>query len=340
MVQEASKLLELGGFQENDLQRLSNALRAGARVEFSGGKQFVPQRDMAWLGPMINGLTGVDDASRKEWLRWRAPCASEGKGPGVTVVIPSHRQIPIGLAGWLNQDVPVRVLILSNGPQGPQEAGTAEVVRLPWKGHGATRQAAVEMVQDDYILLTVDDAVPLGAGFVRRLVNSLEAPCEGLVWDAMVARQLPWPDADRVTTERIRKWTPAKSAVFRMPQSDHVCTLYRTADLRAHPLPAVPIAEDAWWSIGKNIGCDPLAPVVHSHSRKPRPLYRRNRDIHRERVRMGLTATVSGPTQLLRAIPATLRPLRYGQPLEVLNQVAELFGQYRGAHLGDMDAKP
>ena len=35
------------------------------------------------------------------------------------------------------------------------------------------------MVQDDYLLFAVDDALPLGAGFVRRLVESLETPFEG-----------------------------------------------------------------------------------------------------------------------------------------------------------------
>ena len=100
------------------------------------------------------------------------------------------------------------------------------------------------------------------------------------------------------------------------------------------PLPSVTIAEDAWWSVERNIGCDPSAPIVHSHPRKPRPLYRRNRDIHRERVRMGLTPTVANVSQLIRSMPSAFRPIRRGRPIEVLNQIAELYGQYRGGQLG------
>jgi hypothetical protein len=219
------------------------------------------------------------------------------------------------------------VLILSNGPGGPHAAEGARVLRVPWLGHGPTRQAAIEHVTDPYVLLTVDDAIPLGAGFVRTMVEALE---EG-DWEAVWARQIPWPDADHVTRSRLRRWTPPGHVVIESAQVDHVAALYRTEVLRALPLPDVPIAEDAWWSLGRRIGYVPAAPVLHSHVREPAALYARNRDIHAELVKMGHPAQVPSLLAALRAAPSALRPLTLGEGRETLCALAELLGQWRGA---------
>lgn len=259
--------------------------------------------------------------------KWLPPRAVGRQGCAVTVVIPTHRRIPMGLARWLQQDVAVNVVVLSNGTDGPVSIDGCRVLRVPWRGHGATRQAALQMVTTPYVLFSVDDAIPLGEGFVRTLVEGLE----GGPWDAVVARQIPWPDADGVTRSRLRQWTPPGVEIRSHPQCDHVATLYRTDILHRHPIPDVPIAEDAWWSVGRRIGYVPTAPVLHSHPRKTKALYVRNRDIHRELVRMGRAPTVPSMWALMRSLPSGLRPALEGQFQESTHQIAELLGQWQGA---------
>ena len=256
--------------------------------------------------------------------------AQRSPGPAVTAIIPCHQHPPVGLAALHSQDLPVRVLVLSNGAHGPRVVPGADVLRLPWQGHGATRQAAIAHVTDPYVLLTVHDAIPLGVGFVRTLVTALE---DG-GWDAVFARQIPWPDADPVTRSRLRQWTPSGDRVVAAAQLDHVAALYRTETLRAHPLPAVPIAEDACWSVGRRIGYVPMAPILHSHTRQPRALYRRNRDIHAQLVQLGQPPTVPSFSAVIAALPGVLRPVVQGGRGELANQLAELVGQWRGARMG------
>ena len=92
------------------------------------------------------------------------------------------------------------MLVLSNGA-GPVSADGARVVRVPWEGHGRTRSRAIDHIDSEYVFFTVDDAIPMGQGCLGTLVDALN---EG-GWDAVVARQVPWPDANAVTASRIRR---------------------------------------------------------------------------------------------------------------------------------------
>jgi hypothetical protein len=272
---------------------------------------------------------------------WMAPAAASPGGaaascgePGVTVLIPANRYAPRGVTSLLAQDVPVEVVVLSNG-SGPQTVPGARTVQVPWRGHGATRQHAIHEVKTPYVLLTVDDAIPMGAGFLRQMVVGLEAG----QWDAVIARQVPWPDADAISRARLRSWTPpalggassaATAGVIEARQLDHVCALFKTETLLGAPLPDVPIAEDAWWGRGRRIGLVVGAPVLHSHERHALPLFRRERAIHAERARMGEAPTVSDlPTALWGALGA----VRLG-PREVIRHSAEVVGQWAGARDG------
>ena len=280
--------MELTGLEPDDLVALARALRDGEPVRLDHRGPLPRGIRLDEIAPLCHEIRVRDPQVRAALNAFRAPPAKPGSTIRVTVVVPCHRHPPLGLRALLGQDVAVRVLVLSNGGAGPDVVPGAEVVRVPWKGHGATRQAAVELVEDPYVLFTVDDAIPLGAGCLRTLVEELERGR----WDAVVARQVPWPDSDRVTRERLRQWTPAGVQTTEMAQVDNVATLYRTEVLRAHPFPAVPIAEDAWWSPDRFIGFVPMAPVLHSHRRAAGDLYRRTRDIHAELVRMGRPPTV------------------------------------------------
>ncbi len=101
-----------------------------------------------------------------------------------------------------------------------------------------------------------------------------------------------------------------------------------------HPIPDVPIAEDAWWSRNRRIGYVPMAPVLHSHVRRPLSLYRRNRDIHAQRVAMGEPPTVPSFRSALQSLPGVVRPALSAGPGELFNQLAELMGQWQGAWQG------
>lgn len=304
---------------------MAAALRAGEAVHLRLSAPYPPHLDE--IVPLCASARAADPSMDALLQTFRAPPALSGRSIRVTALVPTHQRVPLGVSSLLAQDVSVTVRILSNGAGGPRDVAGAEVLRLPWEGHGRTRQAGVETVTDPYVLLTVDDAIPLGPGFVRTLVEGLESGS----WDAVVARQVPWPDADPVTRRRLRAWTPPGRAVSRVAQVDHVATLYRTEALRRHPLPDVPIAEDAWWSQGRRIGYVPMAPVLHSHERQPGALYARNRDIHAELIRMGQPARVPSSAAMLRALPSAVRPLLRGQGREALCQAAELLGQWQGA---------
>jgi hypothetical protein len=246
----------------------------------------------------------------------------------VSVIIPTHRQTPIGLSSFRAQDCEVEVLVLANGPALKNANIEGDLVHaMTWEGHGATRQAGVALATGDYILFSVDDAIPQGESCVRNLVEALEAGD----FDAVTGRQLPWPHSDRLTKERLTQWTPAGTKVVEWHQVDHVFALYKRQTLLENPLPNVPIAEDRHWSQGKRIGYVPTAQVIHAHQRTPRSLFRRTRALHVEHCRMGEAPRVPDFKTFLQALPGALaKGARHG-PKELLNQIAELLGQWRGA---------
>lgn len=316
------------------LRALSAAVRAGRPVDLDLEAPAPTGVRLDEIAPLLRRARAALPADEAALLASLPPPARPldpgEQRPTVTVLIPTHRRVPLGLPALLQQDLPVRVLVLANGPDGPRSAPGAEVITVPWAGHGQTRQRALSLVDSPYVLFTVDDAVPCGRGFLRTLVEGLEESGA----NAIVARQVPWPDADAVTRARLRRWTPPGRRVVPFSQCDHVATLYRTDTLRRFPLPAVPIAEDLWWSQGKRVVLAPHAPVVHSHPRRPAELYARNRAIHAERARMGLPPTVPSLGAVSAALPSLVRPLLHGGPAELGNHLAELLGQWRGAAVG------
>jgi hypothetical protein len=302
---------------------LSEALRVGAPMDLALDGGLPADLLPAEIGPLVRHASAADPSVQAALRRWAAPAGRDAPGPAVTAVLPASRGRPLGVGALRGQDLPVRVLVLSNGAEGPERVAGAEVHRVAWAGHGATRQAALQHVRTPYTLFTVDDAVLLGAGCLRRLVDALESGG----WDAVVARQVPWPDSDPVTRGRLRSWTPAADAPVEMPQVDHVCALYRTEILRSHPLPPAPIAEDLGWSAGRRVGLVPGAPVLHAHRRRAGALFARECAIHRERRRLGLPPSVPHlPGAMLRSLGAL--PLG---PREVVRHVAEVAGQWWGA---------
>jgi hypothetical protein len=321
--------VELSRFDPESLARMRQALLSGEPIHLVA-REIPEGLRIDEIAPLLSSVRTENPRLRAAFEARLAPKGRPGPGPEVTVVIPSHRRTPLGLAGWVAQDVRPRVLVVSNGAQGPVQAPGAELLRMDWLGHGETRQEAVERVRTPYVFFTVDDALPLGRGLLRTLVEELEKGA----YEAVVARQIPWPDADHITAERLRRWTPSGERAVDFPQTDNVGTLYRTELLRRAPFPDVPIAEDAWWSLGRRIGYVPFAPVLHSHERSPRELFRRNKAIHEQLVRMGRPPTVKGLGAVLGALPGAVRPVAKGGMRELGNQVGELLGQWAGGRAG------
>lgn len=282
---------------------LEAAVRAHEPVVLGRGARFAEPDEVV---PLCHA---VEDPALARWL---PPAARPGSGVRVSVVIPASRHRPIGLGVLEAQDVDVEVLVLANGPW-------TEGIRVEWRGHGRTRQLGVELARHPYVAFLVDDALPLGAGWLRAMVEALE---EG-GYDAVFARQVPWPTADPVTRARLRAWTPPGERHHAVARHDHVAAVYRRATLLADPLPSVAIAEDWHWGRRHRVGYVPTAPVVHSHARRFWPLFTRTRDIHRELVRAGEAATVPSVAALVRALPSVVGP-------DAPGALGELLGQWAG----------
>ncbi len=284
------------------LAALEAALRRGESVRLTAAESPTPWDEIV---PLCESGARADLAD----LLPRRPCARPDLA--VTVVIPTHRSRPIGLARYARQDVRVTPLVLANGAY-------TDGMRVAWEGHGATRNRALTHVLDPYVLFTVDDAIPLGDSFLQTLIERLEATGA----DAVTARQIPWPTADAATRARIRAWTPPTPVA--KPPLDNVAALYRTSALRDDPFDRVPIAEDWLWGQRHRIAYAPDAAVVHSHARHFRDLYIRTRDVHRVRIGAGEPPNVPSFSAFLRALPSTVGA-------DLSGALAELLGQYTAA---------
>ncbi len=314
--------MRLTGLDAPERHRLEAALREGERVDLTLTR--LPRdRPADELLPLVDALESPDPDLLSSLRPLLAPQAVPGRTHRVTAVIPTHRQTPLGLSALRAQDCSVEVLVLANGDVRPEGD---RVLQVPWQGHGRTRQRGVEAAQGDYVLFTVDDAIPRGPGVVSTLVEALEAGG----FDAVFGRQIPWPSADSITRQRLRNWTPPAGSVRRMDRLDHVFALARRETLLRDPLPEVPIAEDLHWGRSHRIGYVPGAPVVHSHTRRPGALYRRTRDIHRQHRALGEDPRIPSLAALVRALPGIISPVLHGGPRELPNQLAELLGQWQG----------
>lgn len=317
--------LVLAGDGRAALRRFQAALRVGRPVCWMSREPpdgWTPDE----LGPLVLSTGCV--AAR----RWRRP-AEAGSGPGVTVVMPSHRRAPWGLAALRRQSWDTRVLVLDNGVPEDVLMGSVRRISVPWQGHADTRRHALAHVDTPLLLFMSDDAVPLGSGFVGTLARALiDHPGR----DAVVARQVPWPLSHPTTRAAIRRWTPARSGL--MPHADHVATMYRTDQLRQwlrdRALHGWPIAEDLVWTRGRQVWLEAHAPVLHAHPRRPAALFSRRFAEHRVRMMMGEDAPVDGVLAMMTAAPfAVSAGLRHG-PLEVACGLAELAGMALGARAG------
>jgi hypothetical protein len=300
---------------------LAEALRAERAIELDLRAPLpLPALPVDQLAPLFSAVRGAPPSS--PWLRLGAPAGEPGPPLSLTVVIPTEKdRPPWGLRALLAQRPAVQVLVVLNGPVAPPLPPAVRALRLPWRGHGPTRLEALSYVDTELVAFLSDDARPLGSGWAAAAARALDA-------GGAVCRQVPWPDADPVTRARIRQWTPPWPGLA--AQADHVATVWRSAALRCGPLPAAPIAEDAWWSLGRRLVRAVGAPVLHSHPRRAGALFAREAAISAELVRMGRPPQVTSLRAALR-VSMGLIAHQIDDPEEIAAGLGELWGQWAGA---------
>lgn len=165
--------------------------------------------------------------------------------------------------------------------------------------HGEVRQRGVEAASGDFVILTVQDAIPIGDYCFREMVDMLISS-ENMA--ATMARQIPRSDATIYACWSI--WNYYESLGLRydkerslgpgqdfdslpllakrgIAQLDNVCSCYRRDILRDHGFGRVRHAEDLELGIrllkaGFSLGYTASAGFVHSHSRSPAYIFKRS----------------------------------------------------------------
>ena len=215
----------------------------------------------------------------------------------LAVVIPTlngGKRFELVLDQWLKQeDVgPIDICWPDSGSQD----GTIDLLRqsgvrtLPIApkqfNHGETRNRAVATTKAEFIILSVQDALPLSAHLARTLIEPLK---KDSALSATYGRQVPLPDCHPLLVERIGSWagdeaprvqeikkgqweklSPAER--HKTIRYDHVIAAIRRSAWEAQRFESVPFGEDVAWA--KRIICNggkiafvPGAAVEHSHNR-------------------------------------------------------------------------
>jgi len=218
----------------------------------------------------------------------------------VSVVIPTKNAGP-GFRQTLEmifaQQVPYpfEVIVVDSGSQDATldicREFPVRLLQIPPKSfnHGATRNYAISQAQGEFIVLTVQDAVPADKGWMDALVRNL-------IDDPEVAgaygRQVPRPDSSYLAKQRNRLWYKRqgnKRIVHRISdlaeldaltieekclvvRFDNVNGCIRRSVWEQYNFPPYMYAEDIGWALevlqaGYRIVYDPTAQVLHSHDR-------------------------------------------------------------------------
>ncbi len=193
--------------------------------------------------------------------------------------------------------------------------------------HGLTRNLGVARARGEFVVLLVQDALPVGNMFLE----SLSAP---LARDPRVAgsfaRQQPRPEASAITRHYLGNWiastteprtsalaeghaqmdamTPMERLLF--CAFDNVASCIRRSIWEKQPFKSTPIAEDLAWSLdvlraGYSIAFAPNALVIHSHDRGAVYEYRRTRVLHEQLFELFGLQTIPAMPALIRAIAAS-----------------------------------
>ena len=154
--------------------------------------------------------------------------------------------------------------------------------------HGGTRNMAVAETDTEFVILTVQDALPLSTSVASELLAPLVAD-PGLA--ATFGRQVPRPGCHPVLADRIGSWAGGEQLVvqsldgrewtalqpmerLQLIRYDHVIACMRRSAWEQEPLGTISFGEDVEWASriirgGGRIAFVPGAVVEHSHDRSP-----------------------------------------------------------------------
>jgi len=234
-------------------------------------------------------------------------------------------------------------------------------------GHGRTRNALAERARGEYLIFLSQDAMPLGADFVARMV----APFADATVAGVTARVLPNEGDDVLTARTVedspeasdrsetRRWSspsdydgmtgPERIALLRF---NNVASCIRARVLAELPFPEVPFGEDFAWAAramasGHAIHHAGDASVQHAHRYGPRAAFDRyridavfHREFHGFAVRPGILSALRGIAFELSRDLAYMG--RHGvRVADVLRapflRTAQVLGQYVGSRGGGDD---
>ena len=231
--------------------------------------------------------------------------------------------------------------------------------------HGLTRNLGVEAARGEFVVLMVQDAVPISPGWLASLVRPLR---DDASMAGTYARQVARPDASALTRWYLSRWMAA-SPDPRPPQRltpdafarlapverlhacvfDNVCSCIRRSVWAARPFAPTPMAEDLEWArdvllAGHTLAYVPAAVVVHSHERSARHELARTRLLHARLAELFDLRLVPDLPCLARAVATTtaahVRLAEWSRPLAAARAIALAVAWPLGQYLGVRDAGP
>jgi len=228
--------------------------------------------------------------------------------------------------------------------------------------HGATRNLAIARTRGEFVVLLVQDALPIGEGWLDSLVTPF---AKDPMLAATFARQRARSGASALTRHYLDHWiasaaegwradleggraqfeamTPAER--LRRCTFDNVASCIRRSVWEKHPFRPTSIAEDLEWAKevllgGYALRFVPDAVVEHSHERSAAYEYARTRLLHARLYDLFGLQTIPTAPALARAMLSSLarhlevelrNPSQW--PRAAALAVAWPLGQYRGARL-------
>jgi len=259
--------------------------------------------------------------------------------PHVSVVVPTYNgaaTLPALLDALSAQKTghPLEIIAVDSGSTDRTldllEGRVSTTVRIPPDefDHGLTRNAGIERAHGDFVVLLVQDALPVSGDWINCLTAPLLADT---TLAATFARQEARPDASALTRVQLQRYsaTQAVSWTSRLPGGsselgalspverlqrctfDNVASCIRRSVWLQLPFKATPIAEDLEWArdvllAGHGIAFVPEAAVVHSHDRSARYEFERTRVLHDRLYRLFGLQTIPSLPALAMAMTTSL----------------------------------
>jgi rhamnosyltransferase len=256
--------------------------------------------------------------------------------PLVSIVIPTRnggarlRQL-FGAIASQRTDFPTEVVVVdsasSDGTTDFLAARVAQLIQIDPRSfdHGATRNLAVSKTRGTFVVLMVQDAVPVNDRWLAALVDPLRRDPR---LAATFARQVPTEDASPLTRHYLARWIaagPRAPRTSRLPGGqreldamtpverlrrctfDNVASCIRRSVWQQQPFKATPIAEDVEWGreallAGHGLAYVPDAVVEHSHDRSAWYELKRTWVLHQQLHRLFGLRTVPTAGRLARAV--------------------------------------